>query len=189
MRRRKQGFTLIELLVVIAIIGVLASVVLASLNASRGKSRNAAVLSQIAEYEKAINLYYAEHGEYPTHPSGSGFYNRRFCLGSGTVHNCWNGANFSGSQLTSLLVPNYMPSVPGFTQGELGSPVHVSCTGTNNGVHSTIERNNPAICGPQHFSLLFLLEGRNQDCGKSLTVDGSAFSSNGEYTLCRLNLN
>lgn len=36
-----KGFTLIELLVVVAIVGILASVVLASLNSSRAKGRDA----------------------------------------------------------------------------------------------------------------------------------------------------
>ena len=60
---KKQGFTLLELLVVIAIIGVLSAVVLASLNGSRVKARNASVLAQMDEYIKALNLYYHDTKE------------------------------------------------------------------------------------------------------------------------------
>lgn len=57
-RNLKVGFTLIELLVVIAIIGVLASIVLASLNTARRKSRDARRISDIKQIQLALELYF-----------------------------------------------------------------------------------------------------------------------------------
>ena len=54
----QQGFTLIELLVVIAIIGILSSVVLASLNTARAKGADAAVKSNLNNMRAQAELFY-----------------------------------------------------------------------------------------------------------------------------------
>jgi len=58
MKKLQKGFTLIELLVVIAIIGILSSVVLASLNTARNKGADAAVKSNLANARAQAELYY-----------------------------------------------------------------------------------------------------------------------------------
>ncbi len=60
-----KGFTLIELLVVIAIIGVLSSVVLASLNTARSKARDSKRKSEINSIVLALSLYRNSHTSYP----------------------------------------------------------------------------------------------------------------------------
>jgi len=61
-----RGFTLIELLVVIAIIGILSSVVLASLNSARQKSRDARRIGDIKQLQLALEMYYDSNNGYPT---------------------------------------------------------------------------------------------------------------------------
>ncbi|HEY4483033.1 MAG TPA: type II secretion system protein, partial [Candidatus Paceibacterota bacterium] len=66
MKKYSKGFTLIELLVVIAIIGILSSVVLASLNTARVKARDARRISDINSLQLALELYSNDNsGKYP----------------------------------------------------------------------------------------------------------------------------
>jgi len=64
MIKRKKGFTLIELLVVISIIGLLSSVVLASLSGTRKKARDAVRKSDLKQLQLALNLYLSNHDNY-----------------------------------------------------------------------------------------------------------------------------
>jgi len=61
----KKGFTLIELLVVVAIIGVLASMVMSSLNDARVRARDAKRHADIKTIQNALELYYLDNNHYP----------------------------------------------------------------------------------------------------------------------------
>lgn len=53
----------------IAIIGILASVVLASLNSARERSRDAKRLAEMRQVQIALEAYFAEYGRYPNNSS------------------------------------------------------------------------------------------------------------------------
>ena len=103
-RTQARGFTLIELLVVIAIIGILSSVVLASLNTARQKGADAAIKSNMSDARAQAELYYDDHSPNTyasvcTTASG-GIANQMAAAASnaGTpapVHNTAGGANVS----------------------------------------------------------------------------------------------
>ena len=61
---KNKGFTLIELLVVIAIIGILSSVVLASLNTARNKGNDAAIKNNLANMRPQAEMYYDTNNNY-----------------------------------------------------------------------------------------------------------------------------
>lgn len=63
-----RGFTLIELLVVIAIIGILSSVVLASLSTARNKGTDAKRISEMKQLQTVMELYHLDNGMYPASP-------------------------------------------------------------------------------------------------------------------------
>ena len=60
----KNGFTLIELLVVIAIIGILATIVLTSLNSAREEAKDVVIKTDISHSLRIAELFWDEYGDY-----------------------------------------------------------------------------------------------------------------------------
>lgn len=97
----KKGFTLIELLVVIAIIGILSSIVIASLNTARVKARNTKRLADINQLIKAIEMYHTDNGFYPT------------CVGGVNPDYCSTTGSGGYANLSTLnIMPTYMSKIP-----------------------------------------------------------------------------
>ncbi|OGE76499.1 MAG: hypothetical protein A3K05_03170 [Candidatus Doudnabacteria bacterium RIFCSPHIGHO2_01_48_18] len=92
------GFTLIELLVVISIIGLLASVVLISLNSARAKARDARKIADFKQINNALDLFYDKNNRMPNN------YNP----GSGAC----NGGGFFEQSMQELVNDGFLSRVP-----------------------------------------------------------------------------
>ena len=103
---RARGFTLIELLMVIAVIGILAAVILASLDKSRTKALNSRRLQEIQSIHKALIAFHSQYGCLPV-TNGS------TCI-SGYNESDAGGWDYSsqGGFLTFLVSSGITPVVP-----------------------------------------------------------------------------
>jgi len=81
----KKGFTLIELLVVIAIIGILASVVLASLQTARNRGADSAVKASLSNARAQAELFYETNGNVYDGPNTSSPDTDSVCQVSGST--------------------------------------------------------------------------------------------------------
>lgn len=68
MNATKQGFTLIEILVVITILAVLATVGINSYRVSQIKSRDIARKADLAQIQRALEMYFNDKNLYPVAP-------------------------------------------------------------------------------------------------------------------------
>ena len=94
----KKGFTLIELLVVVAIIGILASVVLASLNTARTKGSDAAIKANLDNMRAQAAIDYDSNpNSYTTGTIGN------ICTADTTITNALTQAAANGPSGTTVV--------------------------------------------------------------------------------------
>lgn len=120
----RKGFTLIELLVVIAIIGILASIVLVSLNTARSKARDTRRAADLSQVQLALEMYFDSSGAYPAGAADGAF-----------------------SALAALVSGNYMPALPQDPQNT-GALIYRYWTNTNNSryiLRATMENDNAGV--------------------------------------------
>jgi type II secretion system protein G len=90
--KKQGGFTLLELLIVIVIIGILALIIVPGLASGPKRARDAQRKSDLRAVKNALETYYNDKNVYPA-PAG-------------------NGTTTAWTNLTALLTPDYLPTVP-----------------------------------------------------------------------------
>ncbi len=152
MRFNKKGFTLIELLVVIAIIGILSSIVIVSLSASRAKARDAKRISDIRTIQLALALYYTDNGMYPKQIYATG-----------------------ASAPDSGLAPTYLPTVP----RDPSNNGYYKYGGFRSGSGSNCSVTNPPILYHVAAVLEGINPALNDDADMGRTISGYGHCSTG----------
>ncbi len=102
MKKSRRGFTILELLVVIAIIGLLSTIIFASVFTVREKAKAVTTIKQLKEFSTALELYaLANNGEYPYPGDNMG--------NSGYGENApWCGWDVAGTVSDNFNDPNLM---------------------------------------------------------------------------------
>lgn len=149
-----SGFTLIELLIVIAIIGILASVVLVSLNEARLKARDAKRKTQIQSIKTALQVYYSAHGVFP--PAGGCAYGTN-CYVYSTNSQPWIPALGTELGVTSLPVdPVNSGGTPWGASGLTFAYGNVSADGQWYDLTAHLEStSDPDRCAVKHYKWYF----------------------------------
>lgn len=121
-RRNLKGFTLIELLVVMAIIGILAGIVVVSVNPARARARDTKRKADLKTLQNALESYYYKNQKYVLQNTSPGtmcvsYWARPSNTPPYLNWDC-NGTDGTGGTVNEkramddLVANNYLPSLP-----------------------------------------------------------------------------
>ncbi len=106
--KHKQGFTIVELLIVIVVIAVLAAITVVAFNGIQTRAKNTKTVNAAVSWIKALKLYNADKGTWPTEYS---------CLGSTTTYvgnggQCWDAVQWVVKPTFLAAMQPYMSNYP-----------------------------------------------------------------------------
>ncbi len=149
-RNFKFGFTLVELLVIIAIMSVLSTIIYASFNTARAKSRDQKRVSDISLISLALEQYFNRYGQYPVSTSSLSTGGNKFLPYWPVTPNSYSQYNYfpiaysnvSGSPCISYHLwtkleasSSYLISKKGFSSSPLPTGLY-DCGGGHTGINA-----------------------------------------------------
>lgn len=140
----KKGFTLIELLVVITIISILTVITVAQFQTAQKKANDVARKGDINSMVKALEMYYADYGKFPTsqnsNPADASTYGKMIVNGV-TVD--W-GQQFADNGSPPYV---YMKVLPMEKKKDLPRFCYVAnAAGTSYGIFAMLENTSDSQC-------------------------------------------
>lgn len=105
---RSRGFTIVELLIVIVVIAILAAISIVTYNGIQTRAKNTKTINATNAWIKAIKLYEAKEGVWPSANS---------CLGGATTYQgnngqCFNSGTWVVSATFTAQVQPYLTGTP-----------------------------------------------------------------------------